>query len=164
MEGLAELAFRRHHAQIHRYLTRKTGDPDRAEDLTQEVFLDATVALSVADFSPVSLPALLYTIAKRRSVDDARRRRLLLDGSLLDSSVDELPALECDRDDCRAIFDAIARLELDEREIIAMRLLRGWSFREIARSLEVTEGAAKMRFQRALARLRTDLERQGVDG
>ena len=47
MEGLAELAFRRHHAQIYRYLSRRTGDPDWAEDLAQEVFLDATVALSV---------------------------------------------------------------------------------------------------------------------
>ena len=46
MEGLAELAFRRHHAQIYRYLTRKTGDPDRAEDLAQEVFLDATVTIT----------------------------------------------------------------------------------------------------------------------
>jgi DNA-directed RNA polymerase specialized sigma24 family protein len=32
VEGLAELAFRRHHAQIYRYLRRRTGDPDRAED------------------------------------------------------------------------------------------------------------------------------------
>ena len=66
MEGLAELAFRRHHAQIHRYLTRKTGDPDRAEDLAQEVFLDATVALSRGGFVPDSLPAWLHTIAKCR--------------------------------------------------------------------------------------------------
>jgi RNA polymerase sigma-70 factor, ECF subfamily len=162
VEGLAELAFRRHHAQIHRYLTRKTGDPDRAEDLAQDVFLDATVALSAADFSPVSLPALLHTIAKRRFVDDARRRRLSVDGSLSNGSLDALPVLECDRDDRRAIVDAIALLEPAERGIVAMRLLHGCSFREIARSLEVTEAAAKMRFRRALAVLRVSLERQGV--
>jgi RNA polymerase sigma-70 factor (ECF subfamily) len=162
VEGLAELAFRRHHAQIHRYLTRKTGDPDRAEDLAQEVFLDATVALSAADFAPVSLPALLHTIAKRRFVDDARRRRLSAHGSLSDGSLDELPALECDRDDRRAICDAIARLEPGERRIVAMRLLHGCSFREIARSLELSEAAAKMRFQRALSVLRSNLEDHGV--
>jgi RNA polymerase sigma-70 factor (ECF subfamily) len=162
VEGLAELAFRRHHAQIHRYLTRKTGDPDRADDLAQEVFLDATVALSAADFAPTSLPALLHTIAKRRFVDDARRRRHSVDGSLADGWLNELPALECDRDDRRAIVDAIALLEHTERRIVTMRLLRGCSFREIARTFEVSEAAAKMRLQRALAVLRRNLEEQGV--
>ena len=162
MEGLAELAFRRHHAQIHRYLTRRTGDPDRAEDLAQEVFLDATAALSAADFSPVSLPALLHTIAKRRFVDDLRRRRLSIDRSMSDGSLIELAAPEPDRDDRRAILDAITLLESAERRIVAMRLLHGCSFREIACSLKVTEAAAKMRFQRALAVLRSTLEQQGV--
>lgn len=71
MEGLADLAFRRHHAQIVRYLSRKTGDPDRAEDLAQEVFLDATIALAGLEPAMVSLPALLHTIARRRFIDDA---------------------------------------------------------------------------------------------
>ena len=55
MEGLAEQAFRRHHAQIYRYLRRRTGDPDRAEDLAQEVFADAAAALSRGDWAPDSI-------------------------------------------------------------------------------------------------------------
>ena len=86
MEGLAELAFRRHHAQIHRYLTGKTGDPDRADDLAQEVFLDATVALSAGAFVPDSLPAWLHAIAKCRFADDARRRRFSLADPAWDGS------------------------------------------------------------------------------
>ena len=73
MEGLAELAFRRHHAQIYRYLRRRTGDPYRAEDLAQEVFADAAVALSRGE-RPSSMLAWLYTIAQRRFADEARRR------------------------------------------------------------------------------------------
>ena len=99
MEGLAELAFRRHHAQIHGYLTRKTGDPDCAEDLAQEVFLDATVPLSDGGFAPDSLPAWLHTIAKRRFADDARRRRLLLADTAWEASLEELPAAERGCDD-----------------------------------------------------------------
>jgi RNA polymerase sigma-70 factor (ECF subfamily) len=161
VEGLAELAFRRHHAQIYRYLSRRTGDPDWAEDLAQEVFLDATVALSVAGFSPTSMPAWLHTIAKRRFADDARRRRLSVDGSAVEA-VDELPALDYEEDDRRAVIDAIALLEPGERGVITMRLLRGCSFREIASALEISEAAAKMRFQRALAVLRRGLKQQGV--
>jgi RNA polymerase sigma-70 factor, ECF subfamily len=161
VEGLAELAFRRHHAQIYRYLSRRTGDPDWAEDLAQEVFLDATVALAVPGFSPNSMPAWLHTIAKRRFADDARRRQLSVD-SAADGAVDELPALDYEEDDCRAVIDAIALLEPDERGVITMRLLRGCSFREIASALQISEAAAKMRFQRALAVLRKELKQQGV--
>lgn len=162
MEGLAELAFRRHHAQIHRYLTRKTGDPDRAEDLAQEVFLDATVALSGGDFVPDSLPAWLHTIAKCRFADDARRRRLSLADRAWDGSFDELPAVDEGGDDGAVVIDALMLLEPGERGVIVMRLLRGCSFREIACALGISEAAAKMRFQRALAVLRANLEQEGV--
>jgi DNA-directed RNA polymerase specialized sigma24 family protein len=43
-----------------------------------------------------------------------------------------------------------------------MKLLRGSSFGEIANAIEVSEPAAKMRFQRALTVLRADLEQQGI--
>jgi len=59
VEGLAELAFRRHHAQIYRYFRRRTGDPDRAEDLAQEVFTDAAAALTRGDWEPESMIAWL---------------------------------------------------------------------------------------------------------
>lgn len=161
MEGLAELAFRRHHAQIHGYLTRRTGDPDRAEDLAQEVFLDATVALSGGGFVPDSLPAWLHTIAKCRFADDARRRRLSLADAAWDGSFDELPAAD-GGDDGAVVIDALTLLESGERRVIVMRLLRGCSFREIGCVLGISEAAAKMRFRRALAVLRRNLEQQGV--
>ena len=162
MEGLADLAFRRHHAQIVRYLSRRTGDLDRAEDLAQDVFLDATVALSADGFVPGSLLAWLHTIAKRRFADDARRRRLRLADPAWDGSLDELSASDGDGDDRVAVIESIMLLDPGERGVIVMRLIRGCSFREIACSLEVTEAAAKMRFQRALAVLRRNLEQQGV--
>lgn len=161
MEGLADLAFRRHHAQIVRYLSRRTGDLDRAEDLAQDVFLDATVALSADGFVPDSLPAWLHTIAKRRFADDARRRRLPLAEPAWDGSLDELSASDGDGDR-GAVIEAIMLLEPGERGVLVMRLLRGYPFMEIACSLGISEAAAKMRFQRALAALRRNLEQQGI--
>ena len=161
MEGLAEMAFRRHHAQIYRYLQRRTRDPDRAEDLAQEVFADATAALVRADFEPRSMLAWLYTIAQRRFADDLRRRRHL-DGSGTDL-LDELPAPDGDVDVGGALGDAISCLPPSQRQIIAMKLLRGCSFREVALALGVSEPAAKMRFQRALSSLRADLEQRGIE-
>ena len=161
MEGLAEQAFRRHHAQIYRYLRRRTGDPDRAEDLAQEVFADAAAALSRGDWEPDSMIAWLYTIAQRRFADETRRRRHS-DRVPLDDVLDELPAPDYGPDLARALREAIARLAPTQRQIVSMKLLRGSSFCEIADAIEVSEPAAKMRFKRALTVLRADLEQQGI--
>lgn len=162
MEGLAELAFRRHHAQIHRYLQRRTGDPDRADDLVQEVFADAAAALSRDDWQPSSMLAWLYTIAQRRFADEARRRSRSPASVRLDDFVEELAAPEYASDAGRALRESLARLAPGERRVIAMKLVRGCSFHEIASELNVSEAAAKMRVQRALATLRADLAQQGI--
>jgi RNA polymerase sigma-70 factor (ECF subfamily) len=162
VEGLAEQAFRRHHAQIYRYLRRRTGDPDRAEDLAQEVFADAAAALSRDDWEPESMIAWLYTIAQRRFADEARRRRYSTGGVPLDDVLEELPAPEYTPDLAQALRGAISRLAPTQRQVISMKLLRGSSFCEIAHAIEVSEPAAKMRFQRALTVLRADLEQQGI--
>src|SRR6266545_6399695 len=162
MEGLADLAFRRHHAQIYRYLHRRTRDPDRAEDLAQEVFADAAAALGRGDWHPTSMLAWLYTIAQRRFADEGRRRRHSSDGVPLDDVLDELAAPDYGTDVSQALREAIARLSPSHRQIILMKLLRGSSFCDIASAIHVSEPAAKMRFQRALAVLRADLEQQGI--
>jgi RNA polymerase sigma-70 factor (ECF subfamily) len=161
VEGLAELAFRRHHAQIYRYLRRRTGDPDRAEDLAQEVFADAAAALS-RDWEPESMLAWLYTIAQRRFADEARRRRRSSLGIPLDDVLDELPAPGYGPELAHALREAISRLAPAQRQVVSMKLLRGSSFGDIANAIEVSEPAAKMRFQRALSVLRADLEQQGI--
>ena len=162
MEGLADLAFRRHHAQIYRYLRRRTGDPDQAEDLAQEVFADAAATLARGDWEPESMIAWLYMIAQRRFADEARRRQRSVHGVPLNDAVDELPAPEYTPELAQALRGAIARLAPAQRQAVSMRLLRGFSFCEIANAFEVSEPAAKMRFQRALRALRADLERQGI--
>lgn len=162
MEGLAELAFRRHHAQIHRYLQRRTGDPDRADDLVQEVFADAAAALSRDDWQPSSMLAWLYTIAQRRFADEARRRSRAAASVRLDDLGEELAAPEYASDAGCALRESLARLAPGERRVLAMKLVRGLSFREIAGELNVSEAAAKMRVQRALTTLRADLAQQGI--
>jgi len=162
VEGLAEAAFRRHHAQIYRYLRRKTGDADRAEDLAQEVFADAAAALAKGNWRPASMLAWLYAIAQRRFADEARRRRHSSNGVPLDDVVDEVPAADYGPDLGGALRDAISRLSPSQQRIICMKLLRGSSFCDIATAMHVSEAAAKMRFHRALTCLRADLEQQGI--
>ena len=67
--GSAEAAFRRHYGDVYRYLRRRTGDHHEAEELTQRVFADAAASLDGAE-TPL---AWLYTVARRRFADQARR-------------------------------------------------------------------------------------------
>jgi RNA polymerase sigma-70 factor (ECF subfamily) len=140
---------------VYRYLRRRTHDPDRAEDLAQQVFADAAAALP--DFGPdaPSPLAWLYTVAQRRFADEARRRAL--EQAAVTEPVgypDELTS---------TLVAAFGRLPDDQRTVLAMKLIRGARFKEIAATLEIGEGAAKMRFSRALAALREELEHEGVE-
>ena len=58
---------------------------------------------------------------------------------------------------------AFERLPEDQRTVLALKLVRGARFKEIAASLGIGEGAVKMRFLRALAALREELQREGVE-
>jgi len=161
VEGVAEYAFRHHRTEIYRYLRRRTKSSDQAE-LTQQVFADAAITLSRMDAGPGSVLGLLYTIARRRFADEARRNRHYGEHVPLDDVGDELPAPEYGSELGHAIREAIAQLPAEQRRVVCLKLIEGCSFAEIASLIGVSEAAAKMRFQRGLAAVRRDLERQGI--
>jgi DNA-directed RNA polymerase specialized sigma24 family protein len=160
VNGVVEGAFRRHYGQVYRYLNRRLRDPDRAEELTQDVF--AAAAKGLPDEVEGGPPALawLYTVAKRRFADEARRRgrERRLVGLLAAGQPGEYgPRLTTE------LREALERLPTRPREVVVLKLLRGLSFAQISRELGVSEAAAKMRFVRALRELRADLTERGIE-
>jgi RNA polymerase sigma-70 factor, ECF subfamily len=153
---VAERAFRRHYGHVYRFVRRRTGDHDRAEELTQQVFADATAGLR--DCASPTL-AWLYTVAKRRFADEVRRNAR---GSAI-AEVAPREAREYGPDLAAALSAALARLPEGQRQVAVLKLVRGARFGEIGRMLGVSEAAAKMRFVRALEALRAELEQEGVE-
>lgn len=154
-------AYRRHSGQIFRYLLRRTGSVEEAEDLTQRVFADAAAALDTKQ--PDSVLAWLYAVAERRFIDEARRRRR--EGRRVDPAPDREATgvgLVYQRETARALREEIRDLPSDQRTVVVMKLLQGRSFAEIARAVGASEDACKMRFSRALRRLRDRLGERGV--
>ena len=151
--NVAESAFRRHYDQVYRYLRWRTHDHHRAEELTQQVFADAAASLRETGGPHL---AWLYTVAKRRFADEARKR-----GSPI-SPVPAPEAREYGPSVASALRTALERLPEGQRQVVVLKLLRGARFAEIAETLGLTEAAAKMRFVRALESLRTELEEEGV--
>jgi RNA polymerase sigma-70 factor (ECF subfamily) len=117
------------------------------------VFVDA--AASLRDTGSPEL-AWLYTVAKRRFADEARKRGARI------SPLSAPEATEYGPDVAAALHTALGRLPEGQRQVVVLKLLRGARFAEIAETLGITEAAAKMRFVRALEALRTELEGEGV--
>jgi RNA polymerase sigma-70 factor, ECF subfamily len=145
---------------VYRYLLSKTGDVDRAEDLTQDVFTAALAAAPVIESDPRPLLPWLYAVAHRKLVDYRRseRGRAMLCSALEAFRID--PASEPIFQPIRsaAIGDAIRSLPPAQRRVCVMRLFEGRSFADIGTELHATETACRMRFERALRSLRRLLE------
>jgi RNA polymerase sigma factor (sigma-70 family) len=73
MSDLAAVAFRRYYDDLFRFVRRRSRSADDAEEITQAVFVQAAEQLAVRP-APGSLSAWLYTVARNRLIDEARRR------------------------------------------------------------------------------------------
>jgi RNA polymerase sigma-70 factor (ECF subfamily) len=164
MPDPAEAVSGRQYASVYRYLRRRTRSREDAEDLTQAVFAEAAAGLQQAAEESPSTLAWLYTVARRRLIDEHRRQQrgpaqvISLDvarlehGSPSDYGVDA----------AAAIARAIAGLPVEQQRVVVLKVVEGRRFAEIAATLGVTEGACRVRLSRALRTLRSVLEREGV--
>lgn len=134
---------------------RVTGDASLAEDACQEAFLRAFRALS--KFRPeASFRAWLRTIAVRCAIDVMRRRR---PESPLPAEPSGGPE-DSRHEDADLLRAALAALSPVEREILLARELEGVDDREIARRLDMSVTAVRVRIHRARRRIRHRFERE----
>jgi RNA polymerase sigma factor (sigma-70 family) len=146
---------------VLRFVRRRVASLAEAEDVTQEAF--ASAVESLARSAQASEPTIgwLYTVARRRLVDEARRRRLetvplevVRDAASADDDYGGLVA--------EALGAALVKLPAPQRAVIVLRLLEGCGFAEIGARLGVTEEACRVRFMRALKQLRVEFEKEGL--
>lgn len=146
-----ETAFDRHHDAVYRYLHRLTGDPDEAEELTQETF----VRLLEHEVDDASTKSWLFTVARNLVRDRARthrRRAELVEGEDLGPGDPERPDQALRRADRRrGVRRALDRLKPRDREMLLMRE-EGFSYAEIAEATGVATTSVGTLLARALRR------------
>lgn len=164
MTNRAEAAHRRYYGHVYRYVRRRTHSREDAEDITQTVFAEAVSGLELS--APSSPPALawLYTVARRRLIDQQRRRSL--PGAQV-ISLDEARLEYRSVDDygvgvAGALAEGIAALPREQRDVVVLKLVEGRRFAEIATRLGTSEEACRARLSRALRTLRAHLEKEGI--
>ncbi len=157
------VTFDEHFASLFRYLDRLSGDPDLAADVAQEAF----IRLYRRGVLPANTGSWLAVVARnlfRNARAKSRRRRRLLAGEWVRHTVGdpgESPALimEAARKQ-KSVRMALDRLTQREREMLLLRY-EGFSYREIAETLELNEASVGTLLVRAKQAFRRALEEQG---
>ena len=148
-----------------RRLVRQTFCPEIAADIASETFARAVVRCAQFDPERGSARAWLWTIAqnelrswlRRGAVDDRARRKIRFDVRVDEDVLDDLLDAAAANEWRAALRDALVSLRPDARTVVRLRVLDDLSYREIADALGCSEGAARVRFSRAIGSLRNAL-------
>ena len=154
------LIWDRHRDRIFRHLIASGNSATSAEDLTAAAFLELWRRRDAVRFVDGSLLPWLIVTAQNISRNAARARRryerflaALPAPSVVPDPAD--PIADRDHEHLIALREAIAAARPADAMLLAMTALEGFTTREAATALGLSESAAKMRLTRLRARLRT---------
>lgn len=145
--------------RVHALCRRLSGDAERAEDLTQDVFVRAWRRLG--SFQGRSrFYTWLYRLAVNLATDNLRaaRRRgeveMLLDPTDVEQPLAHLHVAPTPPENRIALEAAIARLPEGARAVFVLHDVEGFQHQEIAAFLEIATGTSKAQLHRARRLLR----------
>ena len=170
-ESAFEELWRRHHATVHAMARRYARTPEDARDLTQRAFLRAIGAgRRAVGADPEAFPfrpwllRIAANLGKNHLRDETPWARAPV--RELDHRSDGAPAaddLVARRDRERQVREAVLRLPRRQREVLTLRIDAGLPFAEVARTLGITEGNARVHFHHAARRLAGIVRAAGED-
>jgi RNA polymerase sigma-70 factor (ECF subfamily) len=138
---------------VYGYARSIVRDEHEAEDVTQQVFARLLTAVARYQDRGVPFSAWLLRIAHNAAIDHVRRRVVLADESAVVDESDEQRALELGAD----LREALDALPVDQRRVLVLRHVLGWSSAEIAVELGRSEDAVHALHHRARRALRRAL-------
>jgi RNA polymerase sigma-70 factor, ECF subfamily len=154
-EGFAEL-YERTFPRVYAYVASLLRDRSAAEDVTAQAFERAYRKRRSYRASRGTMDAWLFGIARNAALDELRKRkrRATLEGDPEDTGApapEDQAELSLRRETVRA---ALASLDGQERDLIALKFAGGLSNGEIARVLRTTESNVGTRLHRTITKLR----------
>jgi RNA polymerase sigma-70 factor (ECF subfamily) len=157
--------FREFHQPLVRYLTRRLGDRDWAEEVAQETFLRAARQKEITN-ERSWLFAVATNLIRDEARKDARRRRhlelLAQEERDRQDTVPQVVAME-NAENAAAARRALEALTERDREALLMRE-EGLDYNEIAAALELSVASVGTTLARARKRLVEAFEAQQREG
>jgi RNA polymerase sigma-70 factor (ECF subfamily) len=146
--------------RVHGLVLRVVRDPAQAEEVTQEVYLQAWRTSARYDETRGSALSWLMTLAHRRAVDRVRAAEAT---SRQDTTYHQRTQV-VDHDttaeaaeaslEARRVRTALAELTTVQREALELAYFGGYTHTEVATMLDLPVGTAKTRIRDGLIRLR----------
>ena len=157
---------------LYGYAMTLTHDPTEAEDLVQDTYMQST--LHCERLRPGSnVKAWMFTIMRNRWLKKVRHAKCGPEFVALDDTAAERWMVDSDQDPGRLyeriwereeIRAALKQLPVGQREIILLRDIEGFSYKEMAEMLACPLGTIMSRLARARDRFRTLLAIRRQDG
>jgi RNA polymerase sigma-70 factor (ECF subfamily) len=153
--------------ELHAFLSRFVGDRALADDILQETFLQVHLSADSFDVSQRFRP-WLFTIAANKARDrlrrQARRTAASLDapvegpegdkGTFLDLIVSDTPQpdLGMEEEEVRSLVRSLVQdMPTHLREVLVLSYFHNFSYKEVAKILDVPIGTVKSRLHAAVA-------------
>lgn len=168
MEAWAEL-YQAHYAAIFRHVRYLGGSGAPVEDLVQEVFARALVALPGFD-GRASFSTWLHGVAvnvvrnhwrARQSTETAHQRFQDINTVHRVSVSNEVDRAHMHKRRAEAVYAVLEQLPAHLREAFVLRDLEGFAPAEAAAQLGISPGNLSVRASRARERIRKELEKLG---
>lgn len=140
--------------EIFKYLFIHTQDKTLAEDLTADTFIKAWEKIDTFDGKHAR--AWLYKIAQNKLTDHWRKKKPLALSEEFEVSDDESASHAENVDkklEVAKVHDALASLPEAMRSVVALRFMQGYSVKQTAEALSMTESNVRVVQYRALKKL-----------
>ncbi len=141
--------YRNRRKALFAYLIRRTADPSLASDILQESFTRLYESYPAERWTP----RLLFTIGRHLLIDALRGRRREADPPP-EPAAPDLEERLIARDEARRVMAAMLRLDEEERDLLALVVSSGLSYREIASLTGLSEANVRVKIHRARLRLK----------
>ncbi|MDD4876292.1 MAG: sigma-70 family RNA polymerase sigma factor [Dehalococcoidales bacterium] len=152
--------YEEHFDKIYRYIAVRIGNVTEAEDMTQQVFLNALKSISSFKWRGAPFSAWLFRIAHNQIIDYFRKNKrstLPLNESMVSNSSN--PQQETERkSDIEHLLLATRQLTDTQREVISLRFTSELPIAQVAKIMDKSEGAIKALQHSAIVALRKRLQ------
>ena len=155
--------YERYKLRVFRHAYFLSGDPQLAEDLTAQTFLNALQAIPRYQSRGVPFAAWLLRITCNLTINYKKAAKNIGHAQLPEALEAEgavySPEDSCElKDDSMRVWEEVRHLPPDQRQVIVMRFIDDLSYQDIAQVLGKTVGAVRVIQFRALSNLRHMLD------
>ena len=153
------LLFERYHRQLFGFLFHMTNQRELSEDLVQNVFF-RMLKYRHTFRGDGEFRAWMYHVARNAVHDEGRSSKRTVKHYELDEHAERISGGSMadeqiqKKQELRALQNAMGHLSIESREVLILSRYQELKYHEIAKIMDITEGAVKVRVHRALHQLK----------